>query len=61
MSGNEELQEHLNAISNEVDRVVVEGSRAHKLSSKVADAVAEGVKEAADDTPSSSIPVRRIF
>lgn len=56
MSGKEELQEHLNAITNEVDRVVVEGSRAHKLAAKVAEAVEEGVKEAADDTPSSSLP-----
>ncbi len=50
----EELQEHLNAISNEVDRVVVEGSRAHKLATKVTEAVEEGLKEAADDTPSST-------
>lgn len=56
-SSADELQTHLQQISDEVDRVVVEGSRAHNQATKAAETAAAAVNAEAESSGSFKVPV----
>jgi hypothetical protein len=55
-TGAEELEEQMTSLANEVDRVVVEGTKAHNAATRATAAFEAGVKQA-DDVPSVEVPV----
>ena len=59
-SSADELQNHLQQISDEVDRVVVEGSRAHNQATKAAETAAAAVVAEAESSGATGfkMPVR---
>ena len=60
-SSADELQAHLKEITDSVDRVVVEGSRAHNQATRAAETAANAVAAEAESSGSSNVfkvPVR---